>query len=175
MKDFITDVKIILTIFISGCIVGALLGSLICIKTLNTEVNNLGKKVDMEYCLSNDSLDYTCIQNHLEKHRIKFSRIIMAQIKLESNNLKSNLVKTNKNILGLKVAAQRFTFATNNHDYGAFAKYETIEDCILDLKSWQIQSAFYITTEEEYFNLLGKVYCTDINYVNRIKQLMNGK
>ena len=99
----------------------------------------------------------------------------MAQIKLESNNLKSNLVKTNKNILGLKVAAQRFTFATNSHDYGSFAKYETIEDCILDLKSWQIQSAFYLTTEEEYFNLLAKVYCTDANYVNRIKQLMNGK
>lgn len=172
MKDFITDVKIILTIFILGCIVGALLGSLICIKTLNTEVNDLGKKVDMEYCLSNDSLDYTCIQNHLEKHRIKFSRIVIAQIKLESNNLKSDLVKTNRNITGMKVAATRFSFAVNSHDYGAFAKYETIEDCILDLKSWQIQSAFYITTEEEYLNLLAKVYCTDDNYTNRIKQLM---
>jgi len=171
MKDFIKDVKIILTIFIIGCVIGALLASLIYMKIKNNEINDLGKKIDIEYCLY-DSLDYNCIQNHLEKHRIKFSRIILAQIKLESNNLKSNLVKTNKNILGMRVAAQRFTFATNSHDYGAFAKYETIEDCILDLKSWQIQQAFYITTEEEYFNLLSKVYCTDANYVNRLKQLI---
>jgi len=174
MKDFIKDVKIILTIFIIGCFVGVLLSSLIYIKVRSNEINDLGKKVDMEYCLY-DSLDYNCIQNHLEKHRIKFSRIVLAQIKLESNNLKSNLVKTNKNILGMRIAAQRFTFAINSHDYGAFAKYETIEDCILDLKSWQIQQAFYITTEEEYFNLLSKVYCTDANYVNRLKQLINGK
>lgn len=175
MKEFIRDVKLILTIFISGCIIGALLTALVYMKLKSNEVNNLGKKVDIEYCLAYDSLDYNCIQSHLEKHRIKFSRIILAQIKLESNNLKSNLVKTNKNILGLRVAAQRFTFAVNAHDYGAFAKYESIEDCILDLKSWQIQNAFYITTEEEYLNLLSKVYCTDANYVNRIKQLMNGK
>jgi len=174
MKDFIKDVKIILTIFIIGCVIGALLASLIYMKIKINEINDLGKKINIEYCLY-DSLDYNCIQNHLEKHRIKFSRIILAQIKLESNNLKSNLVKTNKNILGMRVAAQRFTFATNSHDYGAFAKYETIEDCILDLKSWQIQQAFYITTEEEYFNLLSKVYCTDANYVNRLKQLINGK
>ena len=72
----------------------------------------------------------------------------------------------------MRVEAQRFSFAKNSHDYGAFAKYDNVEECIMDYKAWQIQSAFFITTEDQYLEMLSKVYCKDPGYVEEVKKLM---
>ena len=122
--------------------------------------------------IPNDSLTFESIDSLLIKHRIKFSRIIVAQIKLESNYLKSTKALEDNNLIGMRIAAQRYCFAINNYDYGAFAKYATVEDCVRDIKSWQIQNSLFITKEEQYFTLLEKVYCQDKNYVKQLKQIM---
>ena len=67
------------------------------------------KAKNIEYCLK-DTLDIECIKNYLTKHKIKFSRIAVAQIKLESNYLKHRRAKDDRNVTGMRVAAQRFTF-----------------------------------------------------------------
>lgn len=151
--------------------IGIFIGISIPLSKDMMDISKIQKTIDVEYCLE-DSLDFNCIQKNLEKHRIRFSHIVMAQIKLESNNLKHKRVKEDKNIIGMRVAAQRFSFATNFHDYGAFAKYETIEDCILDIRAWQIQNSFFLTTDEQYFELLSKVYCKDSGYIEQVKKLM---
>ena len=76
----------------------------------------------------------------------------------------------NKNLFGMKVPAQRFTFATNYFDYGNYAKYESIEECIMDYKCWQMQNAYNITTEEGYFNLLHSIYAEDPDYIQKLKK-----
>ena len=166
MKEWFNGIVIILAIFCLGIFVGTKMQLVD-----NPQITELLKAKNIEYCLK-DTLDIECIKDYLTKHKIKFSRIVIAQIRLESNNLKSNKAIKNKNVTGMRVAAQRFTFAINSHDYGAFAKYETIEDCIMDYKAWQIQSAFFITTEDQYLEMLGKVYCKDPGYVEQVKKLM---
>jgi hypothetical protein len=166
MKEWFKDIGIILAIFCLGIFVGTKMQLVD-----NPQITELLKAKNIEYCLK-DTLDIECIKDYLTKHKIKFSRIVIAQIKLESDNLKSNKATKNKNVTGMRVAAQRFTFAENSHDYGAFAKYETIEDCIMDYKAFQIQNAFFITTEDQYLEMLGKVYCKDSGYVEQVKRLM---
>ena len=166
MKEWFKDVGIILAIFCLGIFVGTKMQLVD-----NPQITELLKAKNIEYCLK-DTLDIECIKEYLTKHKIKFSRIVIAQIKLESDNLKSNKATKNKNVTGMRVAAQRFTFATNSHDYGAFAEYDDLEDCIMDYKAFQIQNAFFITTEDQYLEMLGKVYCKDSGYVEQVKRLM---
>jgi flagellum-specific peptidoglycan hydrolase FlgJ len=112
------------------------------------------------------------LQFLFDKHKIRFSHIVMAQAILESDNFKSKLFRSNKNFMGMKVAAQRYSFASNPHDFGSYAKYETIEDCIRDIKSWQIATAFFITKDEDYFALLQKIYAEDPSYMIKLKKLI---
>jgi len=166
MKEWFKDMGIILAVFCLGLFVGTKFQLV-----QNPQITELLKAKNIEYCLK-DTLDIECIKDYLTKHKIKFSKIVVAQIKLESSNLKSNRAIDDRNVTGMRVAAQRFTFATNSHDYGAFAKYDALEDCIMDYKAFQIQNAFFITTEEEYLEMLGKVYCKDPGYVEQVKKLM---
>ncbi len=166
MKEWFKDIGIILAVFCLGLFVGTKFQLV-----QNPQITELLKAKNIEYCLK-DTLDIECIKDYLTKHKIKFSKIVVAQIKLESSNLKSNRAIDDRNVTGMRVAAQRFTFATNSHDYGAFAKYDALEDCIMDYKAFQIQNAFFITTEEEYLEMLGKVYCKDPGYVEQVKKLM---
>ena len=167
MKEWIRDIIVAVTLVIIGVVVGAL----ITIHKCNEQITKLGKTIDAEYCIQ-DSIDEECLQLNLLENKIKFSHIVLAQAKLESNYFKSKLLKTNNNLFGMKVAATRFTFATNDHDYGNYAKYETIKDCILDYRSWQVQNTYNITNEIAYFELLSKIYAEDPNYITKLKKLI---
>lgn len=166
MKEWFRDIGIILAVFCLGMFTNAKFQLV-----ENSQITELLKAKSVEYCLK-DTIDIDCVKDYLAKHKIKFSRIVLAQIKLESNHLKDKRVKADKNVTGMRVAAQRFTFATNSHDYGAFAKYNNVEECIMDYKAFQIQNALFITTEEQYLEMLGRVYCKDPGYVEEVKKLM---
>lgn len=167
MKEWIRDILIVLIVFI----LGLLCGHIIAYKTANKEVQRLGKEVEADYCIQ-DTADINCIKLNFEKHHIRFSHIVLAQALLESNYFKSKLCIEDNNMFGMRVPAQRFTFATNPHDYSNYAKYNSLEDCILDYKAWQMQNAYNITTEEGYFNLLRNIYAEDPNYVDKLKKLI---
>lgn len=159
MLNWVRDCMIVLGVF--------LLGYLTC-HYINPQI----KKEVITETSCKDSLTEDCVKLYLDKHKIKFSHIVYAQAVIESNHFKSSLSKRNNNIFGMRVAAQRFTFATNSHDYGNYAKYESIEECILDYKAWQIQNAFFTTTEAQYYDLLSKHYAEDPNYINALKKII---
>ena len=165
IKSYLKDFLIILVVFLLG------LFSNYYFK-INVLKENAYPTVILQESVCKDTLTIDCVKLYLDKHKLKFSHIILAQAILESNNLKSRLSKTNNNIFGMRVAAQRFTFATNSHDYGNYAKYESLEDCILDYKAWQIQNAFFITTDNQYFELLSKHYAESPTYVSNLKKLI---
>ena len=166
-NDFKRDVAMVLIIFVFGIAVGIILEYFLVRK----DMINLKEKVAKINCLEN-KVDINCIKDNLDKHKVKFSHIVLAQCILESNNLTSDLFKRNSNAFGMRVAAQRVTFAINNHDYGAYAKYESVEDCILDYKAFQIQNALFITTDADYFKLLGSIYAEDPIYISKLKNII---
>ena len=167
MKEFRRDIAIVLIIFIIGAVTGVAVIQLLP----NKKVDTLEKQLAKDNCLKK-IVDVECLKLTIEKHKIKFSHIVIAQAVLESSNFKSQVFKNNLNCFGMRVAAQRFTFAINSHDYGAYAKYESVEDCILDYKAFQIQNALFITTDAEYFKLLQSIYAQDVNYISKLKQII---
>lgn len=163
MKDFIKDISIILVVFILGLAIGFEAGRY----EDNVEQHFMKDSTD-NFFLNEESLK-VC----LDTNKVKFSHIVLAQAKLESNYFKSKLAKTNNNLFGMRVAATRFTFAVNKHDFSNYAKYQSVGDCVLDYSSWQVQNAYNITNEEAYYALLAKYYAEDPGYVNKLKKIVN--
>ena len=110
------------------------------------------------------------IDTILTKLNVKFPHIVKAQIIIESANMTSNRTLYDNNVLGLKVAKQRPTTAINNSGH---AIYNSIEDCIIDYALWQAQNAFNCKNEQDYFELLGRIYAEDKNYIRKLKQIIN--
>lgn len=167
VDDFKRDIALVLVVFVIGIAIGVVLEY----SLIKKDIRILKEKVAKINCLE-DKVDINCIKDNLDKHKVKFSHIVLAQCILESNNLTSDLFKRNSNAFGMRVAAQRVTFAVNNHDYGAYAKYESVEDCILDYKAFQIQNALFITTDADYFKLLGSIYAEDPIYISKLKTII---
>ena len=157
MRNWIKDISIVLVVFMFGICSGFLLR--------NQEIKMLAKTV----IIKKDSLN---ISQLLDKHKIKFSHIVLAQAKLESNNFKSDLYKRNWNCFGMKVPAMRWTFAENTHDWGNYARYSSLENCIMDYKSWQLSNATNVSNENAYFELLSNIYAEDKSYCTRLKELI---
>jgi hypothetical protein len=112
---------------------------------------------------------------------------VLAQIKLESGNLSSFLLKRTNNMLGMRYPGVRKTTACgvyipsmdtvivgNREDVRKYLKmnnyavYKSWKDAVADYKLWQ-QSNFDVT--ENYLAFLGKVYAEDANYIKKIKQV----
>jgi flagellum-specific peptidoglycan hydrolase FlgJ len=159
MKKWLIDISIVLIVFCLGVLFYPIISR---VEHKSPEIIKIDSVV-----ISNEELQYL-----FDKHKIRFSHIVMAQAILESGNFTSTVFKSNNNFMGMKVAAQRYSFAANPHDYGSYAKYETVEDCVRDIKSWQIQNAFFLTKDEEYFLLLQKIYAEDSDYINKLKKIV---
>jgi len=158
---------LILIIFIIGIATGITFTEVFNSK----KIDALKKQVDKNNCLE-DKVDVECLKLTIEKHKIKFSHIVLAQAILESNNFKSDLYKRNWNCFGMFVAGQRLNFAENNYDFSNYAKYSNLENCVLDYVSWQKSNAYNISTEEQYFELLKKIYAKDENYIFALKKII---
>lgn len=162
MKEWIRDITIILAVFILGLFVGL----------KSQYYNKESKSIQHNEYETNDSSITENLKYYFTKHKIKFSHIVLAQAKLESNNFKSNIFKKNLNCFGMKVPAQRYTFASNDADFANYAKFANLEDCVRDYKSWQKTYATLITTEEGYFNLLRSIYAEDPQYRNKLEDII---
>lgn len=163
MKDWIRDMIVIIVVFSLGISLGFWLTTTKEIKIKNIQPN--------EY-QTNDSITTKYLALYLEKHKVKFSHIVLAQAKLESNNFKSKLFQDNFNCFGMKIPASRYTFATNDADFANYAKFANLEDCVKDYCSWQKSNAYNIHDEDAYFQLLSSIYAEDTDYVNKLKKLI---
>jgi flagellum-specific peptidoglycan hydrolase FlgJ len=163
IKNWVHDFLIVAFCILFGFIVGKYNG----IKSTTTKIRTEARKIECA-----DSINTQCLKNLLDKSKVKFSHIVLAQAKLESKLFTSPIAVTNKNIFGMKIAATRFTFATNGHDYGNYAMYESYADCVLDYKAWQMQCAYLINDEDHYYELLGRIYAQDPQYVKKLKILV---
>jgi len=112
---------------------------------------------------------------------------VFAQMKLESGNLNSFLLKKTNNMLGMRYPAKRGTVACGIYlpakdtiIYGTQAElrkysaqnnysvYASWQDAVADYKIWQ-ESNFKMT--DKYLEFLGKVYAEDSLYVSKIRKM----
>ncbi len=127
------------------------------------------------------------LQAELITQNILCPQHVLAQIKIESGNLTSFLLKRTNNMLGMRYPLTRKTTACGiyipakdtviigNRDAlkkylkaDNYAVYKTWKDGVADYKLWQ-ESNFNVT--ERYLTFLGKVYAEDTQYVQKIKQM----
>jgi hypothetical protein len=120
----------------------------------------------------NDSIiNDTILYRYLLDIRSKHPEIILIQSKIESNNYRSSLFLYNKNLLGMKVSGIRTSI--NNGQRAGYQKYTTWKQCINDYVLWGYTHNFDQLGENEYINLLQKIYAEDPNYGNKIRKMLN--
>lgn len=97
---------------------------------------------------------------------VKYPHIVMAQA-IQESSFKSSMFKHNHNMLGMKVATRRPS--TNIGEQFAHANYDNWRDAVIDYAMWQSTFIMDIKNEDEYYQVLGKIYATGSDYVNVIK------
>ncbi|HKR06584.1 MAG TPA: glucosaminidase domain-containing protein, partial [Bacteroidia bacterium] len=127
------------------------------------------------------------LEAELESQNVICSREVLAQIKLESGNLGSFLLKRTNNMLGMRFPFSRKTTACGiylaSNDtiiYGTqkelrkymktnnYAVFNSWQDAVADYKLWQ-EACFKVT--ERYLTFLGNVYAEDSLYTKKIKNV----
>jgi hypothetical protein len=106
----------------------------------------------------------------LKDCNIKFPYIILAQAKLESGDFKSKIFRQNNNLVGLRKARRRLTTALSEKN--GYAYYRDWVDCVFDIGMWQSTFACTVTSETEYFQILSEKYAEDIQYVEKLKNII---
>lgn len=120
--------------------------------------------------LESDTLNLENLEKLMINSNMEHPEIVMAQIRLESGNLTSNLTKQNNNFLGMKHPGQRPT--TSIGEKNGFANYATWEDCVYDYLIWQSRYAKKLSVDE-YYEYLSSVYASDSSYIVKLKQIIN--
>jgi mannosyl-glycoprotein endo-beta-N-acetylglucosaminidase len=123
----------------------------------------------------------------IQNHGILCEDVVLAQMRIESGNLESFLLKKTNNMLGMRFPFQRNTTATGMfipskdtiiygtqddlRKYGRmnnYAVYDEWQDAVADYKMWQ---DYCFNTQKAYINFLGRVYAEDPGYVAKIKKM----
>lgn len=148
----------------------------------NTNVNLVASLV-----IAPEPLTLQNLKNEIKKHEILCAEEVFAQMKLESGNLNSSLLKRTNNMLGMRYPAKRASAACGIYlpakdtiiygtqgelkKYAAqnnYSVYATWQDAVADYKLWQ-ESNFKMT--DRYLEFLGKVYAEDTLYVSKIRKM----
>lgn len=124
---------------------------------------------------SSDNVQDSCISDsilsqYLKDMRVPHAKIIMAQAKLESNNYKSELYKSNYNLFGMKVATQRVS--NTNSDRNGYQSYCNWRESVMDYVLWQFTNKLDRLSDKEYFEYLSKRYAEDPNYIVKLKKII---
>ena len=127
------------------------------------------------------------LEKELLSREVICPKEVMAQIKLESGNLNSSLLKKTNNMLGMRFPFGRETKAIGLYlaskdtiIYGTskelkkynnanqYAVFNSWQDAVEDYKLWQVAN---FRLAEKYLNFLGNVYATDTAYVAKIRRV----
>jgi len=96
--------------------------------------------------------------------------IVYAQAMLESNNGRSKIFRESNNLFGMKLAKNRPTTAIDEQFGHAY--YSTWKASVIDYALYQ--SAYLRgLSKESYFKYLSQNYAEDVEYVNKLKAIIN--
>jgi uncharacterized FlgJ-related protein len=106
----------------------------------------------------------------LDEINLPYPHITLAQAKLETGNFTSKIFTENHNSFGQKEAKVRINLARGTQ-YG-HAYYNNWEESILDYAFWYSTYASKCKSEEEFYQLLDKVYAEDELYSKKLKNII---
>ena len=106
----------------------------------------------------------------LDEINLPYPHITLAQAKLETGNFTSKIFNENHNSFGQKEAKVRINLARGTQ-YG-HAYYNSWEESILDYAFWYSTYASKCKSEEEFYQLLDKVYAEDELYSKKLKNIV---
>lgn len=125
-------------------------------------------KTEAEIILKkNDEFSKEKLVQLIKDLKIKQPHIALAQMEIESGHFKSNLFKTQSNLLGMRYPTSRPTTALREER--GYAYYKNWRDCVIDYSIYQA-SFLRDATEEEYYQYLQQFYAEDGKYVEVIKK-----
>lgn len=149
--------------------------------------NKEGKPLFIVPAVEKIPLTVENLEAELKAQNVICPREVLAQIKLESGNLSSFLLKRTNNMLGMRFPFTRKTascgiyipekdtiiygtqqelkkFARTNN----YAVFKSWQDAVADYKLWQ-EACFKVS--ERYLAFLGNVYAEDTQYTSKIKKV----
>ena len=153
--------------------------------------NNEYKSVSPFIPLEPEIISMEAVECELQTQHVLCHREVLAQIRLESANLSSFLLKRTNNMTGMRYPFLRQTTATGiylpdkdtiiigtnlqlkkYHKMKNYAVYTSWKDGITDYKIWQDEC---FNVSGRYLEYLGKVYAEDSQYIKKIKQVSASK
>lgn len=142
--------------------------------TLDVIEDKLEQVINPDYNINSVNIDNPMSERdsivyYLFKHNVEHPDIVLRQFTLESGHFTSSLFNDYNNGTGMKVATLRYT-SSNGKTLNGYAKYTTIEDCVIDYKSWQRDNCSGLTVNE-YYKYLNRVYAEDKYYVVKLKRI----
>ena len=117
------------------------------------------------------SISDEILYDYLKTMRVPHADIIVAQAFLESQDFNSNLFKRQNNFLGMKIPRQRIS--TTGQGKGEYKDYANWQECTTDYIFWMHHHQAHKLNRDEYFNLLGKIYAEDPEYVEKLKGIIS--
>lgn len=108
------------------------------------------------------------IREQLDRLNIKHKNIVLRQILLETNYLRSQSCLVGHNLTGMKCAYQRNKIQSG--EYLNHAAYSSWEESLIDYALFQSTYCSDIKTDEEYYNFLNQ-YAEDPNYNVKLKNI----
>jgi uncharacterized FlgJ-related protein len=97
------------------------------------------------------------VDSYIESLPFKNKTLIKKQYRIESSYLKSNLVKTNNNLFGMKASSRKHTYKNIKNGY---ANYSTWQMSVLDRLMYEI----YVGTSL-------KGYAEDVRYFEKLNDI----
>lgn len=107
----------------------------------------------------------------IKQSGIKYPDVVFAQIMLESANLQSKIVKSNNNLLGMKLPNKRPTTAIGEKN--KYAVYNNWYESVIDYMLYQ-QNVMNNKNlnKKQYITYLNKKYSKTYDYKKRINKLL---
>lgn len=117
----------------------------------------------------NDPYTEEKVKNYLKELHVKYPKIALSQMKLESSNGTSKIFRENNNLFGMKLAVRRPTTALgerNNHAY-----YSHWRQSCVDYALYQafVSNTENLASEEAWLDYVGRVYAQDDSYKKKLR------
>lgn len=139
--------------FLLGIVIFTTLGASVATKVIY-------EKLPIVYRTPKEVFNKEEFKKEIFNSNCKFPNIVWQIAILESNHFQSPVFKRGFNSFGMKRAYQRPHLQQG--EFANFAQYRNLHESLGDFLLWQTLYCQDIQTEEEMYQFLDKVYCTDI-------------
>lgn len=120
--------------------------------------------------VSDDQFNEKNLIKCIRELRIKYPHIVLAQAKLESGDYRSFIFKNNNNLFGMKHPGVRPT--TSMGCKFGYASYSSWRESVIDYLLYSTTQIKNVSSEEEYYNFLGRMYAENTSYVEILKKMV---